>query len=341
MVYAPEKLGDEEEKSGLDSLRELGVDVPEELEGDLEKTIAELGDDFFREIEDGSELYWTFSPFGEAIVESGKVVPGIKAPAQATDQHSRGVHFVRPGIFPKYALGDINYMKYANLNHTLGYRREGINSSFGLAIAYPASYLASVTPYRQTPRRRSKTHQTELDVVFFKSDEKDSAFDYEYDLREAYVFIISKSGIRDDPRFKDIYEGENLTRLHAQGLDPLYEVSKVIFESHGFSKEWIDGHVIPLPEKEIWDSLSKEQWEYGGLDGVDEHDKRDIAKLALASRKAHSIIGQDNSVVVPVHVQMDRALEHTDDSFLVQQSRIEKLVVPPVREKPTEKEEAV
>jgi len=331
VTFTAEKLSSEKgEKSDLDRLRELGVEIPEELEGDLEKTIAELGEDFFAEVESGAELYWTFSPFGEDIIESGKIVPGAKAPVQVTEKHSRGVHFVKPGIFPKYALENINYMRYARINRTLGYNPNAISSTFGIAVAFPASYLASVTPYRQAPRHKSKEHQTEQDIVFFKSDEKDSTTDYEYDLRKAYVFIMSRNGMRSDPRFKDIYEGENLTRLHAEGKDPLYEVAKIVFRSYGYSEEWIKEHVIHLPEKEIHDSLSKKQWEYGGLKGVDDDDKRDVATLTLASRKTHSMMGQDDSVVIPIRVQMDRALEHTDDSFLIQQSRLEELAVLPI-----------
>ena len=73
---------------------------------------------------------------------------------------------------------------------------------------------------------------------------------------------------------------------------------------------------------------------------MEEDDKRDIAELALATRKAHSMMEQDNSVVIPIHVQMDRALEHTDDSFLVQQSRLERLAVLPVGKEFTLEEEA-
>ena len=328
----------EEDESPIEDLKAMGVEVPDEMREEIESAIEELGEDFFENIEGGNNIYWHFTPFGEEVIHSGKVVPGEKSEKRTTADHSNAVHFVAPGIDARHALADIDYTRYAT-HSRMNFKGERIGGLIGLAIAFPADYLAKVTPYRQMARSKNQGDLTRSDVAFLKSDKKSEAFDYEYDLKEAYIMphdrMVEDSGASEDPRFKHLYTSESRQRLAENNSYPALEVLKIILKENGYSEDWIEEHLISTfrtdEDSQVAEGYDKYSMDNGPGYGLPKRIENlgSVVRLTAASKIVRKKLGKDKDVVVPLSRTRGRLVEHTDEDGDVY---LEKLAVLSARE---------
>jgi hypothetical protein len=230
--------------SGLEKVEEIAVLLDRKPQNKsqlmdlVQKDIFEQQRAFFEKISSVYDMYWHFSPFGLDIIESNALCPAEVTGNRMTAEHSKSLHFIKPGFFGQESAWDYTgYAQSVVRNGSGGDKR--ISEPFGIAVIYPLGEIARDLPYRDEPIISDRTSE---DVVFRESDTYEPH--QSLPLEEAFILPMQTmeqlEHLRTNPDYQDIFTED------WQPIEELAEkVTRRALQLKGYDNAWIDKHVLP------------------------------------------------------------------------------------------------
>lgn len=275
----------------------------------VQGNVAEMQQYFFERVESSNSLYWHFSPYGLRILHEKALMSGELSGNRLTAEHSKGVHFVKPGFGMQT---EVSYSDYAQTRLTLGSRTE-IPDGFGLAVIYMLGDIIEQTPLRDEPMSAKHVGKKNIaEDVTFRTDDESAT--YSYPVEDAYILPVLTweqiSHLRASPDFSDLIPEGHMPR---EAL--VLAITKRALELEGFTSEWIEEHLLAP------DLVPLELETLGGPGGRAEVEETMYRKVSheITSRQKRS-----DDLIVPLRAKKGAFEGH--DTRGVRQSWKEELV---------------
>ena len=205
----------------------------------VREDVTEQQQAFFEKMGSAYDMYWHFSPFGLQIIREKQLSPSAVTGNRLTAEHSKSLHFIKPGFFGQEAA--IDYTGYAQTELRLGSSgdKKHIAEPFGIAIIYPLGEIASELPYRDEPALKDRTSE---DVVFREAETGEPQ--ESLPLEKAFILPMQTmeqlGQLRSNPDYQDIFTEEWQSREELA-----VKATRRALQLSGYSEDWIDKHVLP------------------------------------------------------------------------------------------------
>ncbi|WP_280507946.1 alpha/beta fold hydrolase [Nocardia flavorosea] len=277
----------------------LGVssDFPDKLE-EMRRLRGGQLDDY---VDRASTLYCHFTPNIREIALTGELRSGRSAGVMATTNavYSDGVHFIKPGRW----MGIENYNWYIDYSSkTKSASGRFIPGALGAVIVLPLGEIIRHTPLRSEVKTTSPDgDHLSSDSVFRPLGNSDQ---YHYPLDRAYIIpCYSGRQLRQGEWFGSDWSEPSSEEMVT---DPVRRV----FLDAGYDINWVDRHVIEVPDMILSDSLPGNPEMYARM-------KRQLrTAMDTISDRIERESDSRADYIVPVSTQHGQRLEALDEHGL-------------------------